>query len=545
MDKPSLIPRNSEDMALGGGLEGAKTMTREMLRWQPSGGSPDALINPSKKLADDRSRNLVQNDGYLSGVLHTNRDSIVGAAYMLNSQPNIDVLSTIDARFTPEWAAEFQAAAEARFNLVAESRACWLDAAGRNTLTDQVRLAVGVHVYTGEVLAAAEWIGDVGRPFKTAMQMIAPDRLCNPDNGPDTQFLRRGVEIDSRGRPIAYHIRNGYPGDIWNTMEQVTWRRIEARKPWGRRQMIHIMEQDSPGQSRAVSEMVAALKQMHMTRRFQDITLQNAVINASYAATMESELPMEMLNPAMGGNQLADMAGEYLTSLQAYMLGSNNLTVDGAQIPVLFPNSKLKMQPMGTPGGVGTVFEQSLLRHIAASLGLSYEEFARDFSKTNYSSARASMSGTNKRMSAKKKAVADRYASHVYDLWMEEDIAQGGLPLPPGITRDIFYRPLVKEAITQCSWIGAGRGQIDEVKETQAALMRIAGGLSTYEIESARLGQYFRDVVRQRQREEAMIKEAGLTFSTNATKPGTNDRQQTMTGNDDDKEEKQDEQETE
>lgn len=515
--------------ALGGGLEGAKTMTREMLRWQPSGASPDAIINAAKSMSDNRSRDVVQNDGYLQGVLHTTRDSVVGSHFLMNSRPNIDVLQAIDSRFTDAWAEDFQNAAESRFNLVSEARGHWLDASRRDNLTGLIRMAVGIHVYTGEVLASSEWIDDKDRPFKTAIQLIAPDRLCNPDNGMDEKNLRRGVRIDNWDRPIGYHIRQGYPGDIWNGIQENNWRYVPAEKPWGRKMMIHIMERDMAGQTRAVSEMVAALKQMRMTRRFQDVTLQNAVINASYAATMESELPMELLQPAMGGNAIDELAGQFMSSLQQYMGGSNNLTVDGATIPVLFPNTSLKMQPMGTPGGVGTVFEQSLLRHIAASLGFSYEEFARDFSQTNYSSARASMNGTYKRMQAKKKIVADRMGSEIYDLWLEEELASGNLPLPVGVRRSIFYRDLVKPALTTCDWIGAGRGQIDEVKETQAAVMRIASGLSTYEREAARLGLYFKDVVRQRQREDRMIKAAGLTFSTDATKAGANERQQTMT----------------
>ena len=40
--------------------------------------------------------------------------------------------------------------------------------------------------------------------------------------------------------------------------------------------------------------------------------------------------------------------------------------IDGARIPHLMPGSKLHLMPMGTPGGVGSEFEASLLRYIAA-----------------------------------------------------------------------------------------------------------------------------------------------------------------------------------
>lgn len=536
MKKLSIASNPMAPSALvGHGLEGAKTLSREMIRWQPHSGSPDAIINNGKKMSDDRSRDMLLNDGYLAGVLHTSRDSIVGASYLMISQPNIDVLKTIDKRFDDAWAEEFEQATEGRFNLVSDARANFLDASRRDTLAGMTRLAVASHVYTGEVLGSAEWIRGSDRPFNTAVQLIATDRLCNPDNQPDTLRMRRGIELDMWDRPIAYQIRSGYLGDPFDAGNLLKWQRVEAEKPWGRRMMIHIMERDMPGQTRAVSELTSALKQMRMTRKFQDITLQNAVIKASYAATMESELPMEMIAGAMGGSDASvmdGMLGGYLARLQEFMGGSNNLTVDGAQIPVLFPNTKLNMQSLGTPGGVGTNFEISLLRHIAAALGISYEEFARDFSQTNYSSARASMNGTEKRMKAKKKIVADRFASEVYDLWFEEEWNAGNLPMPVGMNSSIFYAPLVKQALTACEWIGAGRGQIDEVKETQAATMRIANGLSTYDREAARLGLYFKDVVRQQQKEKKLMEAAGLVFGTDATKPGTNDRQQTMKGND-------------
>ncbi|ENZ5742914.1 putative portal protein [Erwinia phage pEp_SNUABM_08] len=537
MKKLSLAESNAlMPMALGGGgLEGAKIMSREMARWQPYGGSPDMLVNGAKKITDDRSRDAMMNDGYLSGVLHSTRDSIVGASYRLIAQPNVDVLKTIDPRFDDAWEEEFSMAVEGRFNLISESRANFLDATRRDNLTGLVRLGLASHVYSGEILFSGEWIRESDRPFNTAVQLIAPDRLCNPDNGPDELRLRRGVELNMWERPIAYHIRNGYMGDAYSTVQQVSWQRVEAEKPWGRKMIVHVCERDLPGQTRGLSEMVAALKQMRMTRRFQDITLQNAVIKASYAATMESELPMEMLAGAMGGNSIGmeEYLGTFMSRLQEYMGGANNLTIDGASIPVLFPNTKLNMQQLGTPGGVGTEFEISLIRHIAASLGYSYEEFARDFSKTNYSSARAAMNLTHKRMQAKKKTIADRMASEIYDLWFEEDWNAGNLPMPVGMKPSILYAPLVKQALTGCFWIGAGRGQIDEVKETQAAIMRISAGLSTYDKEAANLGMYFKDVVRARQKEDKLIKAAGLTFSGEATKPNTNDRQQTMTDNND------------
>lgn len=509
-----------EKSMMGGGLEGASRNTREMFKWNPAIISPDQqIMGGAKQLSDARARDMVQNDGYAMGSVAIHRDSIVGAQYKLNAKPNWRVLGLTEA-----WAREWQQEVEARFNLVAESPNNYFDASGVNTLTGLVRLAVGGILMTGEVLATAEWLRQSGRPFATAIQMVSPTRLSNPDGLMDTKNLRSGVAQDDYGRPLGYWIKKTFPGAEYGA-DDWRWIYVPAAKPWGRKQVLHIFEQLMPGQSRGVSEMISVLKQMKMTKNFQEIVLQNAVVNASYAAAIESELPSEMVyaQMGMGQNTFAQALQGYMQSLMEYAGASKNIQIDGARIPHLFPGTKLKMQPMGTPGGVGTDYEESLLRNIASSLGLSYEQFSRDYTKTNYSSARASMGETWKYMNSRKKIVADRFASSIYALWLEEEIAAGNITLPPGKTRDWFYEPLVKDALTSAEWIGASRGQIDEKKETEAAILRIKNGLSTYEIEIARLGGDWREVFDQRAEEEGIIKQKQLNFTGQPAEPDSAD----------------------
>jgi lambda family phage portal protein len=505
-----------EKSMMGGGIEGAQRNTREMFKWTPAVISPDQQLQfGAKNLADARARDMVQNDGYAMGSVAIHRDSIVGAQYKLNAKPNWRVLGLSEA-----WAREWQQEVEARFNLVAESPNNYFDAAGVNTLTGLVRLAVGGILMTGEVLATAEWLRQSNRPFSTAIQMVSPTRLSNPDGMMDTKGLRSGITQDDYGRPTGYWIKKTFPGAEYGP-DDYKWIYVPATKPWGRKQVIHIFEQLMPGQSRGVSDMVSVLKQMRMTKNFQEIVLQNAVVNASYAAAIESELPSEVVFSQMGMGQstFAQVLSGYMQSLMEYAGGAKNIEIDGARIPHLFPGTKLKMQPMGTPGGVGTDYEESLLRNIAASLGLSYEQFSRDYTKTNYSSARASMGETWKFMNSRKKIVADRFASSIYALWLEEEINAGNIVLPAGKTKDWFYEPLVKDALTSAEWIGASRGQIDEKKETEAAILRIKNGLSTYEIEIARLGGDWREVFDQRAEEEGIIKQKKLDFTGQPQKP--------------------------
>jgi lambda family phage portal protein len=501
--------------AMGGGLEGASRTSAEMLRWNPPIISPDSQINGRKDIMDARSRDSVQNDGFLTGAMHTHRDSIVGTQFRLISMPDWEALGA-----TEEWADKFSQIVESRFNLMADSTECWFDAGGTLTFTDIIRLGVVGFGFTGEVLATTEWLPKANRPFRTAFQSVSPTRLCNPNNIADQPGLSRGVEKDLYGKPLAFHIRSTFPGEFWSG-DLPQWKRVPAQTKWGRRLVIHIKEPMQPDQTRGISDMVSVLKQMKMTKKFSDVVLQNAVVNATYAAAIESELPTEAIFQSMGagGGGFTNMLKEYMNGLTEYVNATDKIGIDGVKMPHLFPGTKLNLKSAATPGGIGTGFEESMLRHIAAPLGMSYEQFSKDYSKTNYSSARASMAETWKFMQARKKTVADRQATMMFICWLEEEINRDDsvIPLPPNFD---FYDPYMREALCSCEWIGAARGQIDETKETQAAIMRINAGLSTYQKEVALLGDDFRRVFKQQAREKKLMEKLGLTFDTSGAKPG-------------------------
>ncbi len=498
---------------VGGAYDGASRTERMLALWAPPIQSADADLIPEKGSIDGRVRDSLRNDAYVrgGGVIH--KDSIVGSLYALNSKPATKALGK---GFDNKWEEEFQEEVETLFTLAAESPDNWFDASRHNSLTEMVRLAVGMNAAGGEVLASVEWLRENYRPFKTAIQFIDADRLCNPSNLVYSSEVRGGVRKNKRGEAIGYYVRRQHPRDlILDHLAEPIY--VPARKPWGRLQMVHIFEQQRPDQSRGVSEMVSALKEIRITRKFRDVVLQNAVVNATYAASIESDLPSNEVFAAMGagdpGKAMEQATSAYLSQIAAYAGNAKNLAIDGVKIPHLFPGTKLNLHKAGEGGPLGTEFEQSLLRYIAAALGVSYEQLARDYSKTNYSSARAAMAETWKHMTATKRMVADKFATIVYRLWLEEMVNNRKISSMPAeaLQPGWLYEPLRMDALSRCEWIGASRGQIDELKETQAAVLRLKYNLSTEEMEMARLGQDWRAVKKQRAREIAMDEELGLT----------------------------------
>lgn len=450
-------------------------------------------------------RDSLRNDAYIQGASTIKQDSIVGAMYALQSKPAYNILG---AGFDDTWEEEFQEEVETKFTLWAESPDCWVDASRQNTFTELVRLAVGLDVAGGEMLASVEWLREAGRPYQTAIQFIDTDRLSNPYTARDTSLLRGGVQKNRRGVPLGYHIRMAHPSDYGNA-DAWMWKYVRARKPWGRRQMLHFFDQSRPDQTRGLSEFAAALKEMRIIKKFRDVNLQQAVVNATYAASIESETPAEALM-AMGGgdsmDQLATANGHYLDQIGEYTNSSRNINMDGVKIPVFYPGTKLHIQQAGKGGPLGQSFEASLLRYLAVAGGVSYEQLSRDYSKTNYSSMKGGLAETQKHMTAKKKRGADAFGSAVYRLWLEEAINRGAITSMPRASRDPnwLYEFQNFDALARCEFIGASRGQIDELKETQAAALRLKYNLSTDAYECAKLGLDSRDVKRQRAREKKM-----------------------------------------
>lgn len=493
--------------AFGGAYDGASRFEKQIAGWNPPIQSADLDMLPNKETLDARSRDLNRNDAYIQAGTNLHKDSIVGSFYTLNSKPNWSVLGR-----TEEWAEDFQQEVEAKFTLWAESPMKWVDAAGQNDLTSLIRLAVGVATMGGEVLATVEYIRDKGRDFKTAIQMIDTDRLSTPYYDQNNNRVRGGIKHDRYGRQVSAFIRVQHPMDYrLNMTDEQWWKEVPFRKPWGRQQVIYLREQNRVDQTRAISDITAGLREIAMTRKFRDVSLQNAVVNATYAASIESELPSSVVYEQLGAGQgglsggVVNYAEQFLTAINEYVGSSKNMMIDGARIPHLFPGTKLNMQPAGTPGGVGQDFERSLLRYIAATVGVSYEELSRDFSNTNYSSARAAMSQSWRYMQSRKKIIADALANTVFRLWLEEAVNNDKLDTfrrsEAGMLYTNDHLNLMFDALSEADWIGAARGQIDELKETQAAVLRIKYGLSTHEDELSRLGKDWRKTYAQLERE--------------------------------------------
>lgn len=510
-----LIGTPPKQGAMFGGYEGANRFDQTMALWQPARLTADESIIPDKINAESRVLDLFRNDAYIASGGEFYRDSVVGARFRLNLAPRWKMLGLSET-----WAEEFAEEVEERWEIFAESEECYADAARRLTFTGMVRLAVLTYLHHQEVLASVEWLKGRGRVSRTAFLMIDPERLANPLNQSDwivkDEFVRGGIRRRRNGEPLSFYIHEDNPlGALLNG--RWGYKEVQARKPWGRRQIIYITEPHRIDQTRGISQLVTAIRETKLGRKYRDIVVQNAVVNATYAATLESEMPTEFLMNALGNSatmEPTEAIVNYMVghgeAMQAYMSDSKRLRFDGARIPHLPPGTKLNMQKAAAPGGLGQDFEGAVLRYTAAAMGMTYEEFTRDLRETNYSSIKAGTSFTERGMRARKAMVADRFANQALQCWMEEEINNGRFTTLP-VNAPSIYENGNLLSYSNAVWHASGKGQIDELKETQAALLRISQNLSTYEKELSRLhGADYRKVFSQIKKERELMREMGI-----------------------------------
>ncbi|GCI90186.1 phage side tail fiber protein [Escherichia coli] len=134
------------------------------------------------------------------------------------------------------------------------------------------------------------------------------------------------------------------------------------------------------------------------------------------------------------------------------------------------PGDSLNLQTAQDTDNGYSVFEQSLLRYIAAGLGVSYEQLSRNYAQMSYSTARASANESWAYFMGRRKFVASRQASQMFLCWLEEAIARRVVTLP---SKARFSFQEARSAWGNCDWIGSGRMAIDGLKEVQEAVMLI------------------------------------------------------------------------
>lgn len=473
---------------------GASRRSKELAGWLPGLGSADADLLSERGDLVARSRDLGRNHGIASGAWQTLVDNIVGTGLNLNATPDYRALGK-----SKEWAREFRREVEARWRPYANKT--YADVTNTDNFHGLTALVARQWFENGEVFALPVWVEDVRTPFKTKVQLVEADRVSNPTSRFDSDKLRSGVEIDRYGKPVAYHIQKKHPGDalgLYGASFGQEWERIPAETPWGRRRVIHAFHRERVDQHRGKPILSAVLPQFKMFDHYGKTELQAAVVNAMVAGFVETPMDPSDVAAMLGGVD-PQSRDDYLQHVNQQLV-----PMRGAAMIALPAGTKVNAVAPARPAAQFGNFMEVVARHIGAGLNLPYELLLKDWSKTNYSSARAALLEAWRFFRGRRALIVAMWCVPFFDLWFEEAVNQMLLPVTP----DEYYAN--REAYTRANWIGPGRGWIDPVKEAQAAQIRIQSGLSTLQAECAEQGEDYEEVLEQQAEEKSLREELGL-----------------------------------
>jgi lambda family phage portal protein len=506
-------------MALAGGEGGyggspfaydaADISSQEMAGWLPFLRSPDYEINRDRDRMVARSRDLVRNDGWATGSVNRIVDNAVGAQFRLVAKPDFLALATMGKGFDATWAEEFSGVVEAGWRMYADDPARYCDASRTQTMVQLFHLALTHKVIDGEALGVLLWlpefVGEYGARNATVLQVVDPDRLSNPYQAPDTPDLRGGVEIDQLGAPLAYHIRRAYPSDWYLASESMIWDRITRETTWGRPIVVHDFDRERAGQHRGLSVLNPILSRLKMLTKYDGAELQQAILQTIFGTFISSPFDAGQVANALQDPEDTEISA--YQQLRAEFHKAKGLTLGGVRLPTLAPGEDIKTVNASRPGGNFENFEHAMLRNVAAALGMSAGQVSQDWSRTNYSSARAELLDAWKTLARRRADFSIGFTTPIFGAFLEEEFDKGRVPLPKGAPSFAAARA----AYMRCKWIGPGRGWIDPVKERQGEVLGLDAGFSTLEQACAEMnGADWREMIEQRAVEVAMFKEKGL-----------------------------------
>ena len=223
--------------------------------WPTNPQSANADLLPHLTGLTAKSRDLTSGNGIGKSIIDTITDKVVGQGLKLIPQIDYKTIGW-DVDVAKAWNEKV----EGLWNLFANSKN--FDVEGRNNFNSTTRLVLQTRLLNGEVLALPYWNKQAGSMFNTQIQLVECDRLLTPPHLEGKDNIKAGIKLDKHNRPLKYYISKTYPDD--ELFANLDFNQIAAQTAFGRKQVIHIFEQERVGQLRGKP------KSMHLLGRACD-----------------------------------------------------------------------------------------------------------------------------------------------------------------------------------------------------------------------------------------------------------------------------------
>lgn len=478
---------------------GASGTKKSMRGWNAISGSAKDDIDMNLTTLRNRSRSLFMGAPLATSAIRTTRTNVVGSGLKLNPRPDADFLG-----LSAEEAVIWKKKVEREFSLWADSVHC--DSLKLNNFYELQQIAFTGWLLNGDSFTLIKfdkyksWM-----PYTLRLHVIESDRIGTPQdtsvyfssliesvNPKNNNPIYSGVEVDKNsGAVVAYWVRNTYPQT--NNGIKTEWARVTAfGDNTGRQNIIHLMECERAEQRRGVPFLAPVIETLKQLTRYTEAELMASVVAGMFTVFVKSESPSSE-QPL--GTMLAEEDKVAYGELNMYEMGN------GA-VNVLNPGESVDIANPGRPNTAFDGFVTAMARYIGAALEIPQELLQKSF-MSSYSASRAALLEAWKMFRMRRTWMSKDFNQPIYEEWLSEAIASGRIDAP-----GFFIDPVVRNAWCRAEWNGPAPGQVDPLKEVNAAEKRINLCLTTRERETIELtGGDFDSNIDQLAREKAKLDE--------------------------------------
>jgi len=464
----------------GGGASGTlSNWSPRRLTWPEEGRQREVIA--------DRANDIAANNAHGAGLIDSIATNSIGTGLWPQSKPNWKRLGITEEQAqglaeTMEW--EFE-----QFNKTADASAPSAETATCNFYGLQFQNIYSLLV-NGEFLNLPLMTDDPSRRYSLALQVLDPVRLRTPMGLTATKGIRDGIRLGNMGQPTGYLIADPEDGRFTTSLDLRFYREIPPMLGH-RPQVFHRFHKKVPESVRGVSIIAPAMKFFRDMSDYLDFELVGAIMAASFPVFIEQSSPY---------------SAEDEFGTPALLPGGQTYQEVGPSIMYGRPGEKPNLLSNPRPGNSFGVFVETILRGAGAAAGMPYEVIAKDFSKTNYSSARAALEEAWRVFGMYQDWMVTYFCQIIWEMVWEEAFLRGYIRLPKSAPDFYSHRAEYCAA----TWIVPERTNLDPVKEMVAAIMGKNANIITDADIAAKRGKDWEAQYAQRSREIKKAKELDL-----------------------------------
>ena len=465
--------------------ESASTAGARAKSWLVSGAGPNASAVQNLSLMRFRARDAIRNDPWAKTAIARLVSNTIGSGIQAHPQHPNDAVRKMQKQLWEDSGQEIDA--DDLF-----------DIAGVQTL------AARAFFSDGEVLVRRRWRSPLdGLAVPMQIQLLEGDLLPVEKNEivPDGEIVN-GVEFDSDGRLVAYHLLRRHPGEYGRaSMTGMQTVRVPAAE------IAHVFLALRPGQVRGIPELSTVLLRLKSLDNFDDAVLFRQEVSNLFAGFI-TKPPAE---PGMPGDPVTGSAMQY--DVDGF---SPVVSLEPGSMQELAPGESVMFaEPPGAGADYGPFMRQQLMA-AAASVGMPYEVMTGDLRDVSDRVLRVILNEFRRSIEQLQWNVfIHQFCRKVWHWWVDACALSGAMPMPD------FYRR--RRDYQRVRWVPQGWPYIHPVQDVTAKRMEIRSGLASRSGAVLSRGDDPEQVDRENADDLARERRLGIRYDTLDPVDGTGD----------------------